>query len=162
MRSICWVQNVWSPRVVILCTLDPRPRHSCFQVYLSHYHSTPPSNLSQVYRQHAHEGRAQCLHAKGDDGTMFPRRCYESQHAYRQSLRQFVHGRMPPSICLRMYSVCDSRTMVPGECSGCDHPTWCSDLPLGLDCDSLHRSRPVHRIFHGMINATNIHERTSS
>ena len=160
MRSICWgtrglvVSNdVVSASFLLISTYLIRGTSLPFSFGPSL--STLVHSESQEYRQHAHAGRAQCLHTKRDDGTMFPCRYHQSQHAYRQSLRKLVHGRMSSSFCMRMYSFSNSRAMVPGECSRCDHSTRRLDLPLGSHCDSLDGSRSLHRKLHGMINYCN-------
>jgi hypothetical protein len=108
----------------------------------------------QTYSQHAHAGRPQCLHTKRDDGTMLPCRHHQSQHAHRQSVRKFIHGRVSASFCMCMHSISNSRAMVPGERSWRHNLARRPDFPMGSHSNPLDRSRSMHWKLHGMINCS--------
>lgn len=112
-----------------------------------------PIIQSYKYCKHAHAGRAQCLHPKGDNRALLPRRCRQSQHARRQSLHKQLHGRMSSGTRLRMYFIGDSRTVVPGECTRCDHSARRVDLPLGSYGYSCDGNRSMYGEFYGTLSS---------
>lgn len=154
----CLVRLHWF--LSVFSTFDSR--HSAFP-WVPHSSGFAVLLRSPVYQSHkdhdhAHASSAQCLHPEGDDRALLSRRCDESQHARRQSLRKRLHGRMSFGTRLRVYSVGDGRAMVPRKRTRCNHSARCFDLPLGSHGDSCDGNRSLYGEFYGtlsrMINVT--------